>query len=165
MIYSKVSKVSVFSILFSICLTFGTLAQQLPQGAQQQVNDNFSDEDYEKFVAINQTLAPMQAEVEAKMVGILEEKGMEVPRFQALMQAQRQGNIMDATDDPEEISTFNEAGQEIMKVQQESQEELQNHITDSGMEIQKFQEISIAYNQSPKVKEKVDALMAEQNPE
>lgn len=165
MIYSKVSKVSVFSILFSICLTFGTLAQQLPQGAQQQVNDNFSDEDYEKFVAINQTLAPMQAEVEAKMVGILEEKGMEVPRFQALMQAQRQGNIMDATDDPEEISTFNEAGQEIMKVQQESQEELQKHITDSGMEIQKFQEISIAYNQSPKVKEKVDALMAEQNPE
>ncbi len=165
MIYSKVSKVSVFSILFSICLAFGTLAQQLPQGAQQQVNDNFSDEDYEKFVAINQTLAPMQAEVEAKMVGILEEKGMEVPRFQALMQAQRQGNIMDATDDPEEISTFNEAGQEIMKVQQESQEELQKHITDSGMEIQKFQEISIAYNQSPKVKEKVDALMAEQNPE
>lgn len=158
MIYSKVSKVSVFSILFSICLAFGTLAQQ-------QVNDNFSDEEYEKFVAINQTLAPMQAEVEAKMVGILEEKGMEVPRFQALMQAQRQGNIMDATDDPEEISTFNEAGQEIMKVQQESQEELQKHITDSGMEIQKFQEISIAYNQSPKVKEKVDALMAEQNPE
>ncbi|WP_162344246.1 DUF4168 domain-containing protein [Cyclobacterium salsum] len=165
MIYSKVSKVSVFSILFSICLAFGTLGQQLPQGAQQQVNDNFSDDEYEKFVAINQTLAPMQAEVEAKMVGILEEKGMEVPRFQALMQAQRQGNIMDATDDPEEISTFNEAGQEIMKVQQESQEELQKHITDNGMEIQKFQEISIAYNQSPKVKEKVDALMAEQNPE
>lgn len=157
MIYSKVSKVSVFSILFSICLVFGTIAQQ----AQQQVNDNFSDDEYEKFVAINRTLAPMQAEVEAKMVGILEEKGMEVPRFQALMQAQRQGNIMDATDDPDEITIFNQAGQEILKVQRESQEKLQKHITDSGMEIQKFQEMSIAYNQSPKVKEKVDEMMAE----
>lgn len=163
--YSKVSKLSLFSMLLGISIAFGTMAQQLPQGAQQQVNDNFSDAEYEKFVAINQSLAPMQAEVETKMVGILEEKGMEVPRFQALMQAQQQGNIMDATDDPEEINTFNEAGQEIMKVQQESQQQLQDHITDSGMEIQKFQEMSIAYNQSPKVKEKVDELMAEQNPE
>lgn len=161
--YSKVSKLSLFSMLLGICLAFGATAQQLPQGAQQQINDNFSDEEYEKFVAINQTLAPMQAEVEAKMVGILEEKGMEVPRFQALMQAQRQGNIMDATDDPDEITIFNQAGQEIMKVQQESQQELQKHITDSGMEIQKFQEMSIAYNQSPKVKKKVDEMMAEES--
>lgn len=161
MTYSKVLKVSFFSILFSICFAFGTLAQQLPQGAQQQVNDNFSDEEYDQFVTINQSLAPMQAEVETKMVGILEDKGMEIPRFQELMQAQRQGNIMDASDDPEEIATFNEAGQEIMKVQQESQQKLQKHITDNGMEIEKFQEMSIAYNQSPKVKEKVDAKMEE----
>ncbi|WP_375585278.1 DUF4168 domain-containing protein [Cyclobacterium xiamenense] len=154
--YSKVSKVSLFSMLLGICLAFDTVAQQ-------QVNDNFSDEDYQKFVAINQSLVPMQAEVEAKMVGILEEKGMEVPRFQELMKAQRQGNIMDATDDPDEITIFNQAGQEIMKIQQESQQQLQNHITDNGMEIQKFQEMSIAYNQSPKVKKKIDEMMAEEN--
>ncbi len=154
--YSKVSKVSLFSMLLGICLAFDTVAQQ-------QVNDNFSDEDYQKFVAINQSMVPMQAEVEAKMVGILEEKGMEVPRFQELMQAQRQGNIMDATDDPDEITIFNQAGQEIMKIQQESQQQLQDHITDSGMEIQKFQEMSIAYNQSPKVKKKIDEMMAEEN--
>ncbi|MFO7825225.1 MAG: DUF4168 domain-containing protein [Cyclobacterium sp.] len=161
MTYSKVLNASLFSMLFTICFAFGTIAQQLPQGAQQQVNENFSDEEYEQFVTINQSLAPMQAEVEQEMVGILEDKGMEVPRFQALMQAQQQGNIQDASDDPEEIATFNEAGQEIMKVQQESQQKLQQHIVDNGMEIEKFQEMSIAYNQSPKVKEKIDAKMEE----
>ncbi|SHM45637.1 hypothetical protein SAMN04488057_101512 [Cyclobacterium lianum] len=160
MTYSKLLNASLFSLLLSVCFAYGSIAQQLPQGGQK-VNDNFTDEEYEQFVTINQSLAPMQAEVEAKMVGILEDKGMEVPRFQALMQAQRQGNIMDATDDPDEIALFNEAGQEIMKVQQESQQELQQHIVDNGMEIQKFQEMSIAYNQSPKVKEKVDAKMEE----
>ena len=156
MIYSKVPKIALFFILFSFCLTAATKAQQ-------QVNDTFTDEEYETFVAINQTLAPMQAEVETKMVAVLDEKGMEAPRFQELMQAQRQGNIMDATDDAAEIALFNEAGQEIMKIQRNSQQELQKKITDSGMEIEKFQEMSIAYNQHPKVKEKVDEMIAEQN--
>jgi hypothetical protein len=161
MSYSKLSKNSIFSVLFSICFSFAAMAQQLPSGPQQQVNDSFSDEEYEKFVDINVKLIPMQMEIEDKMVAIVEDTGLEVNRFQELMQAQQQGNIMDASEDPQEIAKFNEAGQEVMKVQQESQEKLQKHITDNDMDLQKFQEMSIAYQQSPKVKEKVDALMAE----
>jgi hypothetical protein len=156
MIYSKVFKAALFFPLFTLC--FATVTT-----AQQQVKDTFTDEEYETFVAINQTLVPMQADVEAKMVAVLDEKGMEAPRFQELMQAQRQGNIMDATDDAAEIALFNEAGQEIIKIQRESQQELQKQITDKGMKVQKFQEMSIAYNQNPKVKEKVDEMIAEQN--
>ncbi len=154
MSYSKLSKISIFSLLFSISFAFVSMAQQ-------EVNDNFSDEEYEQFVDINVKLIPMQMEIEDKMVAIVEDTGLEVNRFQELMQAQQQGNIMDASEDPEEIAKFNEAGQEVMKVQQESQQKLQKHITDNDMDLQKFQEMSIAYQQSPKVKEKVDALMAE----
>lgn len=154
MSYSKLSKISIFSLLFSISFAFVSLAQQ-------EVNDNFSDEEYEQFVDINVKLIPMQMEIEDKMVAIVEDTGLEVNRFQELMQAQQQGNIMDASEDVEEIAKFNEAGQEVMKVQQESQQKLQKHITDNDMDLQKFQEMSIAYQQSPKVKEKVDALMAE----
>lgn len=158
MFYSKSSKISTFSALFSICFAFTALAQQQPQ---QKVNDNFSDEEYEQFVDINVKLIPMQMEIEDKMVTIVEDTGLEVNRFQELMQAQQQGNIMDASEDPQEIAKFNEAGQEVMKVQQESQQKLQKYITDNDMDLQKFQEMSIAYQQSPEVKEKVDALMAE----
>ena len=156
MIYSKVIKTGLIFTFFFLCISAFTTAQQ-------EIEDTFTDEEYETFVAINQTLAPMQADVEAKMVAVLDEKGMEAPRFQELMQAQRQGNIMDATDDAAEIALFNEAGQEIMKIQRNSQEELQKQITDNGMEINKFQEMSIAYNQNPEVKEKVDKMIAEQS--
>ncbi|MEX0883321.1 MAG: DUF4168 domain-containing protein [Cyclobacteriaceae bacterium] len=137
------------------------MAQQLPASPQQSVNTDFSDDEYDKFVKINADLIPMQMEIEEKMIAIVEDNGLEVNRFQALMQAQQQGNITDVSEDPEEIAKFNLAGQEVMKVQQESQEKLQKHITDNEMELEKFQEMSIAYQQSPEVKEKIDSKMAE----
>ena len=48
-----------------------------------------------------------------------------------------------------------------MEVQQGSQQKLQQHIGRQWYGDRKFQEMSIAYNQSPKVKEKIDAKMEE----
>ncbi|MEX2511315.1 MAG: DUF4168 domain-containing protein [Cyclobacteriaceae bacterium] len=157
MTYSKFSKISIFSFL----LSFGIFLAGTAQQQSVTVNTDFSDDDYDKFVKINADLIPMQMEIEEKMIGIVEDNGLEVNRFQALMQAQQQGNITDVSEDPEEIAKFNQAGQEVIKVQQESQEKLQNHITDNEMELKKFQEMSIAYQQSPEVKEKIDSMMAE----
>ena len=59
MTYSKVIKVSLFSMLFSICFAFGTVAQQLSSGEpSSRLMKIFSDEEYDQFVTINQSLAP-----------------------------------------------------------------------------------------------------------
>jgi TRAP-type mannitol/chloroaromatic compound transport system substrate-binding protein len=93
------------------------------------------------------------------MVAAIADRGMEIDRFQLLAQAQQQGNITDVSEDPDEIAKFNEAGQEVMKVQQEVQQQLQQKIAENEMEVQTFQEMSIAYNQSPQVKEKIDSMI------
>jgi hypothetical protein len=135
------------------------LAQQLPTDQQPRVNEDFTDEEYEQFVAINKDLIPLQQDADEKMMSAISDNGLEMQRFQELFQAQQQGNITDASEDPQELAKFNEAGQQIMKVQEEANEEIQKKITDGGMELQKFQEMSMAYQQSPKVKQKVDEMI------
>ncbi|WP_158858414.1 DUF4168 domain-containing protein [Lunatibacter salilacus] len=155
---SNLLKVLSFSILFSLSFAVSGIAQQLPT-EQPQVNENFTDADYEQFVAINMDLIPLQQDADEKMMTAISDNGLEIERFQQLFQAQQQGNITDASDDPQEIAKFNEAGQQIMKVQEEANQEIQKKITDSGMEVQKFQEMSMAYQQSPKVKQKIDEMI------
>lgn len=158
MFNSKLLKVFSFSILFVLSFAVSGLAQQLPT-EQPQVNENFSDAEYEQFVAINMDLIPLQQDADEKMMTAISDNGLEMERFQQLFQAQQQGNITDASEDPQEIAKFNEAGQQIMKVQKDVNQKIQKKISDSGMEVQKFQEMSMAYQQSPKVKQKIDELI------
>jgi hypothetical protein len=158
MSYSNLLKVFSFTLLFAVSFAISGIAQQLPT-QQQQINENFTNEEYEQFVAINLDLIPLQQEADEKMMSAISDNGLEMERFQQLFQAQQQGNITDASEDPQEIAKFNQAGQEIMKVQEEANQEIQQKISDSGMELQKFQEMSMAYQQSPKVKQKIDELI------
>ncbi|HSI77790.1 MAG TPA: DUF4168 domain-containing protein [Lunatimonas sp.] len=158
MFNSKLLKVFSFSLLFVLSFAVLGSAQQLPT-EQPQVNENFTDEEYEQFVAINMDLIPLQQDADEKMMTAISDNGLEMERFQQLFQAQQQGKITDASEDPQEIAKFNEAGQQIMIVQEEANQEIQKKITDSGMEVQKFQEMSMAYQQSPKVKQKIDEMI------
>lgn len=161
MYYSNVSKVFSFSLLLLISFAISGIAQQLPT-EQPEVNENFTDEEYEHFVSINLDLIPLQQNADEKMMAALSDNELEMERFQELFQAQQQGKITDASKDPQEIAKFNEAGQQIMKVQEEANQEIQKKISDSGMDLQKFQEMSMAYQQSPKVKQKIDELIQQE---
>lgn len=159
MIYSKLSKIFALSALLSV-FALGAMAQQVPT-APQEIKEDFTDKDYETFVKINQEVIPIQQEAEGQMIEAISEKGLEVNRFQELAQAQQAGNITDVSDDPEEIAKFNEAGQEVMKVQEKVQGEIKKKIEDNQMDIQKFQQITMAYNQSETVRNKIDKLLQE----
>jgi hypothetical protein len=104
-------------------------------------------------------MMPIQQAAEAKMIDAIESAGLEIERFQQLFQAQQLGNITDASEDPQEIAKFNQAGQQIMKVQEEANQVIQQMILDADMQVQTFQEISTAYQQSPVVKAKVDQIL------
>ena len=152
---AKISKIfSLTAILYAFALA--VKAQEIPVPAE--VNEDFSEEDYAKFVKINKELIPIQQEAEGEMVKAIADKDLDVDRFQELAQAQQSGNITAVTDNPEEIAKFNEAGQKVLEVQQKAQEDIKKKIGENQMELQKFQEISIAYNQSGKVRNKIDEL-------
>jgi len=153
--YSKISKIlSLTTILFAFVLL--VKAQEIPVPAE--VNEDFSEEDYAKFVKINKELIPIQQQAEGEMVKAIADNDLDVERFQELAQAQQSGNITAVSDDPEEIAKFNEAGQKVLDVQQKAQDDIKKKIGENQMDLEKFQNISMAYNQSEKVRNKIDEL-------
>ncbi|WP_200974618.1 DUF4168 domain-containing protein [Echinicola sp. 20G] len=150
-------KLKVLGVL-SLILLLGSVMQVAAQ--QAQGNMNFTDEDYEKFVDINTEIIPVQQKVQGEMMKVIEEEGLEVARFQQLARAQQSGNIKEASEDPEEIAKFNKAGQKVMEMQQEVQTKVQGLILENDFTVQKFQQMSMAYNQDQEVKAKIDTLMS-----
>ncbi|MGM0946978.1 MAG: DUF4168 domain-containing protein [Bacteroidota bacterium] len=156
---TRIKSLTVFVFSFAF-LAASAFAQQMTP-PQAPIQDDFSDSEIETFVKINKEIMPVQEKVQQDMVKSIQEKGMEVPRFQELAQAQSAGTLREVTEDLDEISKFNEIGQEVMKLQQDMQVEVQEIIQKSEMAPEKFEAIYMAYNSSPKVKEKVDKLLQE----
>ncbi|WP_228527817.1 DUF4168 domain-containing protein [Pararhodonellum marinum] len=162
MTYSKLTKIFTLSALFSFVFAFGAMSQQqLPPAPQQQANVNFSEDDYKAFVKINKEIIPIQQDAQETMLKEIEGKGMDVNRFQEMAQAQQAGKITDVSEDPEEIAKFNEAGQKVMEVQQEAQQTIQKKIMEHEFPMEKFQQMSMAYNQNEEVRAKVDKMLQE----
>ncbi len=152
--------IKAIGILCAMVMVLPTFAQQgLPQ-QQMQVSDDFTDEEYEEFVNVNVTLLPLQEESQMKMIRAIEGAGLKVERFQELAQAQQAGKLREVSGDENEIAKFNEAGQQVIEAQQEMNTKVVEAISSSELSEEKFQEMYMAYNQSEKVKSKVDEMIA-----
>ena len=157
---SKLSKILVLPALLFF-FAFGAIAQGLPT-APQEVKEDFTDQEYETFIKINMEVMPIQQAAEGDMMKAISDKGMEVERFQELAQAQQTGKLTDVSQDPEEINAFNLAGQEVLEVQKKVKDQITQKIEDNDMDIQTFQQIYLAYDQSEVVRGKIDKLLQAQ---
>lgn len=154
---TKIKSLTSFVFTFAF-ISVSVFAQQI-NPPQAPIQENFSDEEIENFVKINKEIIPVQEKIQQDMVKSIQENGMELPRFQELAQAQSAGNLREVTEDLTEIEKFNKIGQEVVKLQQGMQIEVQEIIQESEMGQEKFNAIYMAYNSNPEIKEKVDQLL------
>lgn len=133
--------------------------QQFPQSQPPAVKEDFSDKKLEKFVDINLKLAPHQQEGEQKMVKAIEEEGLQAGRFNEIMTARQTNDSTNAGASDEELQKVDAATEKIVGIQQEVEQKMTTVIEEEGMKPQEFQEILLAYQQSPKVREKVNTMI------
>lgn len=156
--FNQCSKIFSLAVAFLFMTGIAAIAQQaLPQ--EMEVKEDFTEKEYEDFVKINLQLIPLQEEAQNQMIKAIADAGLEVPRFQELAQAQQAGTLTEVSGDAEEIAKFNEAGQKVMAQQQEVQTQVQETISSSEMSEEQFQEMYMAYNQSEKVRTKIDGMI------
>lgn len=158
---SLISKVFSLSIVFSALMISSVLGQQSMQ-PQMEMKEDFTDKELKEFVKINVEMIPIQEKGQEDMVKTIEKEGLKVERFQELAQAQQAGKLTEVSGDPDEIAKFSQAGQKVLEKQQEVQLKVQEQIEKSELSEEKFQQIYMAYNQSDKVKAKVDELIAKE---
>ena len=133
------------------------VAQQLPQ-QQQQVREDFSDDELKSFVKAHKKVVEIQEKSQQKMMRAIEKEGLTIEQFNQLIESQQDPDKkVDAT--PEQLSSFNNAAQQVIKERQETQVQMVSSIEDEGIDINTYQEIMVAYQQSPKVQGKVNELL------
>lgn len=161
----SIGKTIPFTFVIALFFSLGAFAQvpmQQDQQPQQQVEDNFSDEELEQFVNVYIQATEIQQENEAEMVQAIEEENLDINRFNEILMArqnQESATEIDAT--AEEMASFNSAAEKIMEVQQEAQSQIEELI-ENEMGSQKYQQIVMAYQQSPEVQERVNQMLEQE---
>lgn len=148
-----------FMVLMS-CMTIA-YAQQggIPQGApQQEVKEDYSEEELTQFIQANEEAAKVQQQGEQQMMKAIENEGMDVDKFNEILMA-RQNPDAEVQASEEELEKFDKASQEIIKVQQNLQQDVVKAVENSGMAIDKYSEMMFAYQNSSKVQEEVNKLL------
>jgi|GEM_PF-473739 len=157
----KCLAVSAFGLL--MCgLSFTTTAQStVPQQAQQQsVKTDYSDSQLKQFLDVNKKLQPLQQTAQQHIVKSIQNSGLTVDRFREIAQSQQdgKGTALSAQDS----TAFNKAAQEIMQEKGKTDSQMVAVIKKEGMDLETFQGIAMAYQQSPEIQQKINKLLGTQ---
>jgi hypothetical protein len=123
-----------------IAVAFAQMPQQTVQPADPE---SVTDTEMEQFAGVFVELQTMNQQIQQEMVTAVQEEGIEVQRFNEIMNAQQDPNQeVDATQD--ELELFAAAGQAIQQIQQSAQQDMQKVITESELSLPRYQSIMAA---------------------
>lgn len=160
---NKIAKKGMMLLSMMTVMSFVSFvyAQQggLPQAPQQQeIKEDYSKDELQNFIQANEEVAKVQQKGEQEMIKAIEEGGLDVDTFNEILMA-RQNPEAEMTASEEQLEKFGQISQEIIQVQQELQQEVVKAVEETGMDINKYSEMMIAYQNSPKVQEEVNSLL------
>jgi len=157
----------LFILIATVCLIpcIGTQAQpnqNAGQAPQMELKEDFKEKELKKFIDANQEVMTVRQNNEQEMMNIIEDGGLDVKTFNQILSAkQRQQKPRQASED--QIEKFETVIQDVIKLQQTMQAKMAKAINESGLEVQQYDEIMYAYQNSEKVKSQVDNLLQSQN--
>lgn len=127
---------------------------QVPQQMQQQPVTEVSDDEMEQFALAFVEIQNIEQKVQPEMVQAVEEEGIEVQRFNEIMNAQQDPNQeLNASED--ELKKFAAANREIEEIQSRAQREMMGKISEAGLTVERYQEIMVAVRNNPELQLKL----------
>lgn len=158
---------------YTLILLLGTLfstatvvaqQQQMPPQPEPLSPEEVTDEDLEMLSNITKEGQGIQEEADAKMKVVVEDGGMEFERFQEIMMAQQNPQLagqIEITED--EQSTIQEIQPDLMKINQEAQQQYIQVIEEEGLGLQRFQRLARAIQTHPEVAERFEDINGEED--
>lgn len=145
----------------------GQQPDQMGQMQQQEAPDvDVSDEEAATFAEAAMSAQEIQMEAQKKMIGIIEEEGLEVETYQKIAQSQQMGQQggQDGAGDfsDEDMEKYDAATAAMEEMQSDIQDDVSAAIEDAGMEMQRFQDISRAAQQDSALQMQIQEEIQEQ---
>jgi hypothetical protein len=141
------------AVLF-LLIVFGVGANAQPN-SEKEITDN----EISKFVTSVQHIQHIEMEMQQQMVGELEKENMEVDRFNEIIQSQQdpESGAKPATE--EEIIVIQKITQNFERIQMETQNKMIGKIEETGLTVERYQEIMAALQTDPELQSKVQESM------
>lgn len=154
-------------LAFSFFLVLYQARAQQQQSYQQQeipetIREDFSQKELQSFVKANEKIMLIQQESEQKMLKAIEDEGMTVDRFTEILESQKNPE-KESNASEQELQSFNKVAQFIINESQKTQMQLMTTLEQEGMDVNTYQDILYAYQQSPNVQDKIHKIEQEKN--
>lgn len=142
---------------------------QMGQMQQSAPEVDLSDEEADKFADAAINAQEVQMEGQKKMMGIIEDEGLDVNTYQKIAQSAQQGQTPeDSGVSEDDMKKFQSATESIQQVQGEIQKEISAVVEEAGMGMERFRKISQAAQQDralqQQIRQKIQEKMGD-NPE
>lgn len=138
--------------------TAAVWAQEATPEPSIGIREDFSDDELKSFVKANEKVMAIQMESEQKMIKAIEEEGLTVERFNAILEQQRDPS-RSAETSPEELNSFNNAAQMILQENEKIEKQMATSVEEEGIDIETYKQIMVAYQQRPELQERVHELL------
>jgi hypothetical protein len=137
---------------------------QLGQMQQQSAPDiDVSDSEVQTFVKAVMNAQKVQMKAQKKMIGIIQDEGLDVETYQKMAQSGEPGQTPQGEEFTEDqMAKYESATTALQEAQGEIQKEVTAAIEETGMEMQRFQQISQAAQQDPELQKRVQTRIQEE---
>ncbi len=139
-------KKKIASLLtLGLFIVFGVFAQQ---------DSKVTDKEIEQFASAMQEISVINNQIQQEMVKAVEDEGMEVQRYNEILQKQQ-----NPTEDPDlngdEKKKFDNINLELQEIQVDAQKKMEEIIVEEGLTLNRYQEIASLVQSDPELQKKV----------
>ena len=119
-----------------------------------------SDADMELFATAFQDVQAVNQQIQNKMVGAIQKEGLDIQTFNKIQQAS-QSEEAETEISEEDMAKYQKSIQAIQVVQQEAQQKMKKAVEDSGLGMDKYQNIMRKVQEDPEIQAKLQEMLAE----
>lgn len=152
----------ILLVAFACLVPDGIWAQDTVPVPSNNVREDFSDDELKSFVKANEKVMAIQTEAEQKMIKAIEDEGLTLDRFNAILEEQRDPQRGTETS-ADELKSFNNAAQVILDENARVEQRMVSTIEQEGIDVETYKQIMLAYQQSPAIKTKVNKMVSGEN--
>ncbi len=129
------------AVLLGFFLVAGSVFAQ-GQQMQPQQPDSISDEELESFAHVTNEVQKINQESQKKVQSLLEDKDMDMQRFQQIMMSKQNPQMADSVEvTEEEQKTIDNLQPKLMEMQQDSRQKMMTAMQENDLNPQRFQAI------------------------
>lgn len=147
------------SLIFILAIgAMPLLAQNPTMPQQQQEKIEVSDAELLKFAEVFQQMRMLNQQAQQEMIQAVEAEELELQRFNEIHQGK-----MDASKEVETSSTEDEKYEavlaELQEIQPKYQEKMQSAIADSGLSMERYQQMAMALQSDAELQKRLQEMM------